>query len=183
MTGGTPKVPVFDLDGTLLDSDAALTEAFVRCGVAPEDVTFGHVVADECARLGIAVDDFVGAYDGASATPYAGVDELVSSLESWAVVSNKDGPTGRRELAGLGWRPDVALFNDDFGGPKDLARVLDCLRLGPGDVVYIGDTDHDRLCAERAGVAFALAGWNERVTLRTGDVVLRRPSDVLGLLE
>lgn len=182
MTETSRKVPVFDLDGTLLDSDGALADAFVRCGVERQQVTFGHVVADECARLGITVEDYLGAYDSSVASPYPGVDELLSELTRWAVVSNKDGPTGRKELARLGWSPEVALFSDDFGGAKDLARVLDRLGLGNNDIVYVGDTDHDRFCAERAGVAFALAGWNERVANGSGDVVLRRPIDVLGLL-
>ena len=39
-------VPIFDLDGTLLDSDAALCGAFVALGVPHESVTFGHVPAD-----------------------------------------------------------------------------------------------------------------------------------------
>ena len=45
------RIPVFDLDGTLLDSDAALVAPFVALGVPPERITFGHVLADECAAL------------------------------------------------------------------------------------------------------------------------------------
>lgn len=173
---------VFDLDGTLLDSDEALVDAYVRCGVDRAEVTFGHVVADECARLGIAVDDYLAAYDAEAAQPYPGVEALLAQLARWGVASNKHGPTGRAELARLGWRPDVACFSDDFGNGKDLGRVLERVALGAGDVVYVGDTDHDRRCAERAGVRFVLAGWNERVTRRPGDIVAARPLDVLDLL-
>ena len=46
-------VPIFDLDGTLIDSDAALVAPFVALGVPREAVTFGHVLQDECDRLGL----------------------------------------------------------------------------------------------------------------------------------
>ena len=54
-----PLVPIFDLDGTLLDSDAALVAPFVALGVREEDVSFGALLADECARLGVTVDDYL----------------------------------------------------------------------------------------------------------------------------
>jgi phosphoglycolate phosphatase-like HAD superfamily hydrolase len=74
------RIPVFDLDGTLLDSDAALVDAFVALGVDPADVSFGHVVTEECSRLGIDVDAYLAAYDPAAARPYTGADGSVGDL-------------------------------------------------------------------------------------------------------
>jgi phosphoglycolate phosphatase-like HAD superfamily hydrolase len=54
---------VFDFDGTLVDSDAALLDAFVVLGVPAADVTYGHAVAEECDRLGLSLEDYVAAYD------------------------------------------------------------------------------------------------------------------------
>jgi phosphoglycolate phosphatase-like HAD superfamily hydrolase len=50
--------------------------------------------------------------------------------------------------------------------------------------VFIGDTAHDRACAARAGVRFALAGWNPRAlaTADPADLVLEHPTAVLDLL-
>jgi hypothetical protein len=118
------RVPVFDLDGTLLDSDAALVQAFVVLGVPPEAVTFGHVVAEECRRLGIDLAAYLDAYDTSLAQPFPGVVDLVASLDTWAVCSNKVGAKAAAELDRLGWRPDVALFTEAFGGPKRLQPVL-----------------------------------------------------------
>jgi HAD superfamily hydrolase (TIGR01549 family) len=175
-----PLVPVFDLDGTLLDSDAALLAAFVALGVDAADVTFGHVVADECARLGLAFDDYVEAYDVAAAQPFAGVPEVVADLDRWAVVSNKHGETGRAELRRLGWQPEVALFADAFGGDaKRLGPALDALGVGPGDIVFVGDTGHDRSCARVVGCPFLLAGWNPRAEPAPGDVVLDAPGQIV----
>lgn len=174
---------VFDLDGTLLDSDAALRDPFLRLGVAEEDITYGHVLADECERLGVALEDYLAAYDLAAAQPYPGVDEVVARLGRWAVCSNKDGDTGRAELARLGWHPAVALFADAFAGaPKALGPVVDALGVAGSDVLFVGDTDHDRACAAAVGAGFALAGWNPRAEPRAGDVVLRQPAEVLELL-
>jgi phosphoglycolate phosphatase-like HAD superfamily hydrolase len=173
---------VFDLDGTLLDSDAALVAPFVALGVPEEQITFGHTLADECARLRITVDDYLARYDTDLALPFAGVEDLVAQLDRWAVCSNKHPLGGNAELARLGWAPDVAMFADSFDGPKRLGPVLDAIGAQPRDVIFIGDTDHDRRCAQEVGCAFALAGWNPRASAVAGDRVLARPLDLLDLL-
>jgi phosphoglycolate phosphatase-like HAD superfamily hydrolase len=60
--------------------------------------------------------------------------------------------------------------------------VLDALDLNARDVLFVGDTDHDRRCASMVGCSFALATWNPRAEIVDGDVVLRTPSDMLPLL-
>ena len=172
-------IPVFDLDGTLVDSDAALSAPFVALGVAPEEITFGHVVADECARLGISLDAYLAAYDTEAAQPFDGVTELLATLDRWAVCSNKHPTSGRAELARLGWSPEVALFADAFEGPKDLGPVVTALGIEATDVVFVGDTAHDRRCAAAVGARFALAGWNPRAVSEPGDLVLAAPADLL----
>ena len=176
-------VPIFDLDGTLLDSDEALVAPFLALGIAREDVAFGHLLEDECARLGITVNDYVERYDVHLAEPFAGVEELIASLDRWAVCSNKLLHSGRAELVRLGWQPEVAMFADDFGGPKQLGPMLDALALRGRDVVFVGDTEHDRRCAALVGCRFVLAGWNPRATVVDGDLVLHRPLDLLDLLD
>ncbi|HEU5001861.1 MAG TPA: HAD-IA family hydrolase [Actinomycetota bacterium] len=175
-------VPIFDLDGTLLDSDRALVAAFAALGVPPETVTFGHVIGEECQRLGISLDDYAAAYDPALAAPYPGIDELLGALHRWAVCSNKHAGSARAELDRLGWSPSAAFFSEDFSGPKRLAPVLRALGLDPGGAIYIGDTGHDRACAAEAGVAYVVAGWNPRAERRRGDTVLFHPSELLKYL-
>lgn len=177
-----PTVVVFDLDGTLLDSDDALAAAFVTLGVAPADVTRGHVVADECARLGIGLEDYLDAYDTDVSQPFPGVASMLDGVGRWAVCSNKHPRSGRRELARLGWTPEVALFADAFDGPKALPPVLERLGVDPGAVLFVGDTAHDEACARAAGTAFAWAGWNPRTTPVGSWPVLRAPSELSRLV-
>jgi HAD superfamily hydrolase (TIGR01549 family) len=173
---------VFDLDGTLVDSDAALVEPFLRLGVPREEIILGRLLDDECARLGVTVEDYLARYQPETVQPFPGVEEVLRALPRWAVASHKVRSSGEAELARLDWHPYVAMFAEDFGGGhKHLAPVLDAIGAAAPEVVFVGDTDHDRSCALDAGATFALAGWNPRVVPEDGDLVLRTPKDLLGL--
>ena len=177
------RYPIFDLDGTLVDSDAALVAPFVQLGVAPEDISFGHVLADECERLGVDVDAYLAAYDPDASRPFPGIEAMLAGLDEWAVCSNKHPEAGRAELTRMGWSPALALFSDAFAGAKQLTPVLDHLGLTAEGVVYVGDTDHDRACAAAVGARFLLAGWNPRVRPQPGDVVLDDPAELADHLD
>lgn len=114
---------MFDLDGTLLDSDDALLSPFVALGVAREVVRFGHPLDDECARLGLSVTDYLACYDPSIALPFPGVTELIANLDRWAVCSNKRRESGTVELARLAWLPEAAIFADAFAGQPQESRA------------------------------------------------------------
>lgn len=175
---------MFDLDGTLVDSDRALIEPYLRLGFTLEDVRLGPLLVDECARLGIEVDEYLAHYDSNNVIVFPGVQELLAQIPRWAVASNKLRAHGEADVARFGWEPACALFAEDFGGrSKHLGPVLDRLGVDVSDVVFVGDTGHDRVCARDAGAAFALAGWNARAVAGEGDIVLARPADLLGHLD
>lgn len=182
---GAATAVVFDLDGTLLDSDLALVRPFVALGVPEEEITFGHPVEVECQRLGISVAEYVAAYDVDEASPFEGVVEMLAALGEWSVCSNKARASAIAELERLRWRPRVAWFADDFGGAaKSLPPVLDALGVSAGNVLFVGDTAHDQRCAQEVGARFAWAGWNPRTrSASPSGIVLERPVDVLGLLD
>lgn len=180
------RIPLFDFDGTLVDSDVALTAPFHALGVEPQRIPpLGLPLAEACDWAGISVTAYLAHYDPSAAAPFDGVADLVAQLERWGLASNKDRSSGRQELRRLGWAPEVALFSDDFDSAgKRLGPVLSALALEPDSAVYVGDTDHDRACAADVGVPFALAGWNARARAgaQPGDIVLTRPAQVLDLL-
>lgn len=175
-----PEVVIFDFDGTLLDSDDALVSPFVALGIPAEQVGRGRLLAEECARLGVTVDDYLAHYDSGRARPFPGVDELIARLDRWGVCSNKHPEVGAAELARLGWTPTAVEFAR--GEPKHLQPLLDDLGVEPVQALYVGDTDHDRACAEAVGCRFALAGWNPRSVARPEDCVVDQPEEVLALL-
>lgn len=175
---------MFDFDGTLVDSDRALIEPYLRLGFTNDDVRLGPLLAEECTRLGITMDDYLAHYDSNDVTAFPEIADVLTQLPRWALCSNKLRGAGEAELARFGWHPAVALFAEDFGGvPKRLGPLLDRLGLSGRDVLYIGDTAHDRVCAQDVGAAFALAGWNARAVAADGDIVLRRPLDLLDLVD
>jgi phosphoglycolate phosphatase-like HAD superfamily hydrolase len=183
--GTDQLVPLFDFDGTLIDSDVALTAPWHALGVDPDLVPLGLPLVEACDRAGVTVEAYLAHYDPMAAPPFPGIAELIASLDRWGLASNKECASGWRELERLGWTPDVALFSDDFGGrEKELGPLLDAMNTAPGQTVFVGDTRHDRACAQAAGVRFALAGWNTRAraTAEPGELVLDHPLDVLDLL-
>jgi phosphoglycolate phosphatase-like HAD superfamily hydrolase len=179
-----PRVALFDLDGTLVDSDAALIAPFTSLGVAADRMPpLGLPLGEACAMAGVLVDDYLVLYDHTIVQPFPGVDALLRALPRWAVCSNKASASGQLELERLGWKPELALFSEDFAGqPKHLPPVLEALALDATGVVFVGDTAHDRSCAAAVGATFALAGWNPRAVSEPADIVLRHPSEVLDLL-
>jgi HAD superfamily hydrolase (TIGR01549 family) len=177
------RTALFDLDGTLIDSDSALMGPFLALGLAEHELPpLGLPLVEACERVGISLHDYLERYDATTAQPFPGVGELLAGLERWGLASNKERSSGRRELERLGWQPAVALFSDDFGGQeKELGPLLDAMGLAPAEAIYVGDTAHDRTAAAVAGVPFALAGWNRRARAgaQPGDRVLSHPADVL----
>ena len=57
------------------------------------------------------------------------------------------------------------------------------LALGADDIIFVGDTDHDRRAAEAVGCRFVWAGWNPRVVPTDDSEVARRPRDVVSPAE
>ncbi|MCB1272036.1 MAG: HAD-IA family hydrolase [Microthrixaceae bacterium] len=180
----SPRVVVFDFDGTLVDSDEALLEPFDMLGIDRSRVVMGSAVAEECESLGVSMDAYVDAYDTDSVKPFAGVEEMLSGIPRWTILSNKHPRPAMAELARLGWAPEVVMCADAFDwAHKSLVPMLERMGLDASDVAMVGDSGGDLRCAQEVGCRFLWAGWNPRV--RDADPegeVLDEPAQLLSAL-
>ncbi|KOY83456.1 HAD family hydrolase [Lysinibacillus macroides] len=69
--------------------------------------------------------------------------------------------------------------------PDPLLKCLDLLEVAPKDAIYIGDSKYDLQCAKQAGAKFALALWGAKTTngFEGADFILQRPEEILQLIE
>jgi len=174
------RLIVFDWDGTLVDTTAAISGA-MQCAAAdlglevPDDRLASHVIGlgmDDALRLAVpalqahqrpAFFERYRQHYFARATElvtFPGAAELLSDLRQMgvmlAVATGKSRVGLERALEQLGWR---RLFEAtrcaDEGEPKPhpwmLEDLFDELSVHPREAVMIGDTSHDLRMAEAAG--------------------------------
>jgi len=125
-------------------------------------------------------------YNGTLATDGAlihGVPEalrgLAGQLEIHVLTADTFGTVG----AALAGRPCEVTILD--GGDETAAKAAVVDRLGPRQVVAVGNGRNDRLMLERAavGIAVVLGEGAAAETVRAADLVVTRIEDALGLLD
>jgi phosphoglycolate phosphatase len=179
---------VFDWDGTLADSTAIIADALQQAcrdigAPVPDDVNARYVIglglAD--ALRHVAPDlprerhpDLVARYRHhylareAAISLFAGVREMLAELGAAGIVL---GVATGKSRTGL----DHALAQHGIGGffaatrcadegfskphPDMLLRLMDQVGAVPGETLMIGDTTHDLLLAQNAGVAGLAVGY------------------------
>lgn len=173
---------VFDWDGTLMDTTAAITHAIRQSAAdlglpVPSMERAAHVIGlGMLDALAHAVPDlprdripeYLERYRihyfsrDASLVPFAGIVGLLERLaasEAWVAVATGKSRAGlNRALGQTGWsRFFVTTRTADEGAPKPdpwmLRDICEELGVAPGDTVMIGDTTHDLDMAIAAGTA------------------------------
>lgn len=209
------KLIIFDLDGTLLDTIEDLANAtnyalsqfdlpvhpvesyryFIGNGLqkllekaCPEDRRNPELIS-------MLRDKFIGYYyrnADANTRPYAGISELVNSLNEkgyyLAVASNKvhDATVElvKRFFPEINFR---AVFGQRDGypvkpDPSILNEIIDIAGVNHNEVIYIGDSGVDATTALRAGVDFIGVLWGFRTEneLRAAGatIVADKPSNI-----
>lgn len=177
---------VFDVDGTLLDTEKICLTALQRLirsrqgrEVALEDCRFSLGVPSGrvLTMLGLEatsdlMDEWNGYYDEMlpHARAFDGISELLEALFRRGIPMGVITSRTRGEVetdAGLRKLSDyfeVMVTADDTAehkpSPAPMLHYLHQTGALPGETLYIGDTAHDWACAHGAGVDFALAGWS-----------------------
>jgi phosphoglycolate phosphatase len=180
-----PRLAIFDLDGTLVDSlddlHASVNHALRELGLPPRSREEIHGFVGEGARLLLAraVDPHDHLVEPALAVwrphyeahcldrtrPYPGVEALLAGAgRTLAVHTNKPGGMARKILAGLGLLPRFAAVvgGDEAPRKPDPTGVLEIVaRVGgsPGETVFVGDSRVDVAVARAAGVPMVAVTW------------------------
>lgn len=196
---------IFDIDGTLLDTTDALIRSLqaaletvtgrpfdreslgIYMGITGEDTLEQLGISDIPGTLRLWEDRL--AEEAWRTTVFDGVPELLLELHNrgyhMGLVTSKD----RKELD-MDWDriPQNQLFElivnaDDTKehkpSPEPLLKYLEKAGITAEEALYIGDSQHDMLCAKKAGVDFALAGWGAYNRNLDVKLIIDRPEELL----
>lgn len=195
---------VFDIDGTLLDTEYAVLHSlqdtimhYTGKTIPTEELTFALGITGEDAlyRLGMkdisgALDLWVGKLRGYedTVTVFDGIAELLEKLAAMhlgmGIVTSKTKEEFEREFAAFGIRhyfTTVICADDTAKHKPDPDPLLKYRELSGADkeqLLYIGDSKYDSMCAQSAGIDFALAQWGSRGREIQADYYLKRPMDL-----
>ena len=177
---------IFDLDGTLVDSDyynmTSLKNAINK--VENRNLTLEEVkkVSGAPAKatlelLGVTKhEEVVAEWDAeffrqkGRADYFKGMEEALDALKSSGIyigiVTSRDKSEYEAFFSHLGLyeRFETVIFASDTEKhkphPEPILKFLDVSGRGKQGAIYIGDTRFDRDAAQGAGIDFALAGWS-----------------------
>jgi phosphoglycolate phosphatase len=180
-----PRLAIFDLDGTLVDSvddlAASVNHALAAVGLPARSreevrsfvgegarVLLERSVAPHLDRLEPALAAWQAHYAEHcldATRPYPGIEALLAGAGcALAVLTNKPGPMARRILEGLGLLPRFAAV---VGGgevarkpdPAGVVRLRALVGAAPEETLFVGDSAVDVATARAAGVPLVAVSW------------------------
>jgi len=202
-------VVLFDLDGTLVDSAAAIlgsfhhaTETVLRRRFPDEQILAqvgGTNLAYQMELLDPErVDELVRVYREHNDPQYSelacfeGLLEVLEQLEAQGrrlgVVTAKRRPAVERVFAGAGIAGffDVVVGSEDTErhkpDPEPVLKALELLDARPDEAAYVGDSPFDVAAARAAGVFAIAVGWGRIHRVEDADAVVETPGELLGVL-
>lgn len=200
---------VFDIDGTLVDNEKAILHSLQEVLLMTmgkefsfEQLTFclGIPGEDTLERLG--VEDVQGVMNlwiealrrcENMVTIYKGIEELLIRLSDrgyrLGLASSRSRELLERDFDKLKISKyfEIRICADDTlehkptGAP--LLKYMELAGADTSEVLYIGDSVNDSMCAGDAGIDFALAVWGSHTEETPAKYYLRTPSDLLLILE
>lgn len=203
------KYVVFDVDGTMIDTEAAVKYAyqsviFEKFGrhFTEEELLQGYGVPtpQTLAKYGFTdiekaeKDYYKYLFEGfKNCFAFDGIFEALEGLKAKNIPMGIVTSRCRLEidsdacLQGFIHQFDAVVSSDDTAlhkpNAEPLLKAIEKLNANPSQTIYIGDTVFDGRCAENAGVKFALALWgsNNAENIKA-DYYLKNPSELLELI-
>ena len=199
---------VFDIDGTLLDTEYAVLHSLQDTlremsdmDIPISDLTFclGITGADALEILKIPDKETVlsrweknlsGYQDTIRIFP--GLTRLLDALSArgyeLGIITSKTKKEFEEEFCSSGIRDYFhhVVCSDDTTehkpSPAPIQKYMEISGTAPAQLLYIGDTAYDKKCSEGAGADFALAVWGNSSGNVIAKYALERPSDLLNYL-
>ena len=199
---------VFDIDGTLIDNEKAILYSLQEVLLKTmgqkfplEQLTFCLGIPGEDTLERMKVEDVPGVmklwievlrrYED-TVTIHEGIEELLIELSDrgyrLGLVSSRSRELLEKDFDKLKISKyfeikvcaDDTLEHKPTGAP--LLKYMEFAKADRSEVLYIGDSVHDSMCAQDAGVDFALAVWGSHTEETPAQYYLKKPLEVLAVL-
>ena len=204
---GKYKHIIFDIDGTLIDTEEAILQSLqdtvremLHKDIGRHELKFALGIPGSAALRKLGITDTERANDRwnehllkykSRIRLFDGIPELLNSLKmngyKLGIVTSKTRNEYTADFAApfalSGYFSTVICVEDALRPkpfPEPLLAYLNVSDINAGDAVYIGDTVYDSQCAKNAGLDFGLAAWrNATAQGIPADYIFKSPVDVL----
>lgn len=205
------KCFVFDIDGTLIDTEYEDTESLRQVlleetgreyeredlrryfGMASRDVLVDLGLEDTDSSILKKWNDTYCDMNQGNVRLFEGIEQVLEAIHSknipMGIVTSRNRKEFEEAFARLPLRKyfhlsvDADLTKRHKPFPDPLDKFFELSELSKQDAIFIGDSRYDWECAKSSGVTFGLAGWGcENPEGIYPDHYFRQPYDMLNLL-
>lgn len=203
------KYVVFDVDGTMIDTEAAVKfayqsiifEKFGRYFTDEELLQgYGAPTPKTLAKYGFTdiekaeKDYYKYLFEGfKNCCTFDGIHEILEKLKEKNIITGVVTSRCRLEiemddcLQGFIHQFNAVVSSNDTSlhkpNAEPLLKAMEEMNAIPSETIYIGDTVFDGMCARNAGIKFALALWGSNNAEKIeADYYFKNPSDLLDII-